>query len=128
MRAPFISRHLLFGGNVTVYLTSVLDATSVSSSIIHSLLQLETTVSFWNSLLPLLPSLPATDRNQLMSTLNVAVVVKKITSLPTKIRVQHYHQFLLIQISFLATPLVQADDALAVSPFNPNKLFPLPFS
>lgn len=47
----------LVRGKVTVYLTPVLHISSVSSSIVHSLLQLECTVSFWTSLLPRLLSL-----------------------------------------------------------------------
>lgn len=46
---------------VAVYLTPGFNVTSVSSSIVHLLLRLERTVSFWKSLLPRLPSLPATD-------------------------------------------------------------------
>ena len=46
----------LIRGKVTVYLTPVLKVSSVSSTILQSLLQLERTVSFWTSLLPHLPS------------------------------------------------------------------------
>lgn len=75
---------LLVRGKVTVHLTSVLGVTSVSSSIISSLLQLEHTVFFWTSLLHRLPLLLATDLNKLMFTLDVIVIVKKYHIIPRK--------------------------------------------
>ena len=65
----------LVRGKVTVYLIPVLKVSSVSSTILQPLLQLERTVSFWTSLLPRIHSLPVADLNQLMSTLDVVVVV-----------------------------------------------------
>ena len=74
----------LVRGNVTVYLTLVLNVTSVSSSIVHSLLHIERVVSFWSSLFPRLLSLPTTDLNQLLFDLDVVVIVKKDHLIPNK--------------------------------------------
>ena len=88
------------------------------------MLQLERTVSFWSSLLPRLPSLPADDLNQLMSTLDVAVAVPPNHFTPQKSKITAASRAL-DSMLFLATPLVQTDDVLTVSSSDPDTLFPL---
>ena len=59
-----------------------------------------------------------------MSTLDVAVTVPKDHFTPQKNKSTSFSRAL-ESISFLATPLVQADDVLAVSPSDSETLFPL---
>ena len=114
----------LVWGKVTVYLTPVLKVSSISSTILQSLLQLERTVSFWTSLLPRISFLPAADLNNLISTLDAAVAVPPNHFTPQKSKSTAASRAL-DSISFLDNPLVQADDVLAVSSSDPDTLFPL---
>jgi len=118
----YIKTHLV-RGKVAVYLTPVLKISSVFSTILQSLLQLERTVSFWTSLLPRLPSLSAADLNQLISTLDVALVVPTNHFTPQKSKSTSSSRDFQ-SVPFLSTLLVQADDVLALSS-SPDTLFPL---
>ena len=97
---------------------------SVFVEIITALLQTDHEVSYRISLLPRLPTLLFTDLSELMKNVYLAIVVKryhftlhKNKSLPSSL-------LDLQLLSFTASPLVQANDVLVVSPSDSKTPIP----